>query len=116
MIEAYSGYYRYVVRNRRVTVYYDRKKAEQIYGLGKPSGFAAPSLCVKKKEYGKAGLSALVAVIALLVMGGFNMGYLYSLYADTFPDEKEQQEQTEENGVFADLEESLRFGVEYAEI
>ena len=116
IIEAYSGYYRYVVRNRRVTVYYDRKKAEQMYGAQKTAGFLEPSLRVKKKENGKAKLSALVAIIALLVMGGFNMGYLYSLYADTFPDESEWQEQTEENGVPAELEESLRFGVEYAEI
>ena len=109
--EAYSGYYRYVVRNRRVIVYYDRKMAEKM--LPPPAREAEPSLSVEKKEYGKAKLSVLAAILALLIMAGFNMYYLYSLYADTFSDKNEQTEQvtrSAQNG-----EESLYFGVEYAE-
>jgi hypothetical protein len=113
--EAYSGYYRYVVRNRRVTVYYDRKMAARLLGAPSAEDMGEPSLTVKRKEYGKAKLSALAAILSLLIIAGFNIYYLYSLYADTLPDEEEKQEQggelTEENGSLEGLDESLRFGV-----
>ena len=110
--EAYSGYYKYVVRNRRVNVYYDRKTAERM--MPPPKREEEPSLLVEKKEYGRPKLSVLAAILALLIMAGFNIYYLYSLYADTFPDKNEKTTQVlscTQNG-----EESLYFGVEYAEI
>ncbi|MBQ9746624.1 MAG: hypothetical protein IJW21_07345 [Clostridia bacterium] len=109
--EAYSGCYRYTVRNRRLLVYYDRRRAAKLNA--EPEDVQArASVSVQKKEYGKVGLSALVAIIALIAMLGFNLYYMYSLYADTLPEGNEA-------AVFTACdyaEESLCFGVEYAEI
>jgi len=111
--EAYSSYYRYLVRNRRVIVYYDRKKAERFITQQNKTQ-AAPSLTVKKKEYGKARLSAFIAFLALLIAAGFNIYYMYSQYADTFPDGVVPPMQIAP--VASLTEESMCFGVEYAEI
>ena len=113
--EAYSSYYRYVVKNRRVVVYYDRKKAESL----KPREWqpaAAPDFTVKKKEYNKSKLSLLAVILTLLIVAGFNIYYLYSLYADTLPDKKEESAGQTATIDAADTEENLCFGVEYAEI
>jgi hypothetical protein len=109
--EAYSDYYRYVVKNRRVVVYYDRHMAEK-FARQYASVSNEEYLSVKKKVYGKAKLSVLAAVIAILIMFGFNIYYLFALYADTFPDGKIPGLSIS-NAV--DEEESLRLGVEYAE-
>ena len=113
--EAYSSYYRYVVKNRRVVVYYDRKKAESL----KPREWqpaAAPDFTVKKKEYNKSKLSLLAVILTLLIVAGFNIYYLYSLYADTLPDKKEESAGQTATIDAADTKENLCFGVEYAEI
>jgi hypothetical protein len=89
--------------------------AARLLGAPRAEDMGEPSLTVKRKEYGKAKLSALAAILSLLIIAGFNIYYLYSLYADTLPDEEEKQEQggelTEENGSLEGLDESLRFGV-----
>ena len=108
--EAYSGYYKYLVRNRRAVVYYDRKKAEQ--SLAANGGHTRTYLNAHKKEYGKAKLSVLAAIAALVLMLGFNIYYLYSLYADTLPENGGRNVCHEE----LEREETLCFGVEYAEI
>jgi hypothetical protein len=69
---------------------------------------------VRKKAYGRAGISVFAAVLAILLAFGFYVGYMYSLYADTFKDKDDKKAQTvlAENSV---QRESLCFGVEYAE-
>ncbi len=109
--EAYSDYYRYVVKNRRVVVYYDRKLAEK-FARSYANVYVEENLSVKKKEYGKAKLSVLAAVIAILIMFGCNIYYLFALYADTFPDGKIPGFSV--SNVVTE-EESLCLGVEYAE-
>ena len=110
--EAYSSYYRYVVRNGRVIIYYDRKKAEK---MASPysSAQAEPSVIVKRKKCGKPGLSAFAAILALLIMAGYNIYYLFSIYADMYLEQWLPQPVAYHA---VSEEESLSFGVEYAEI
>jgi hypothetical protein len=111
--KAYSGYYKYVVKNRKVIIYYDRKKAESAK-FTHDSLAQSADVSVRKKAYGRAGISVFAAVLAILLAFGFYVGYMYSLYADTFKDKDDKKAQTvlAENSV---QRESLCFGVEYAE-
>jgi hypothetical protein len=108
--EAYSGFYKYVVRNGKAIIYYDRDKAD---GEREVHSEEIASVSVKRKEYGKAKLTAFIAVLALLSIMVFNAYYLYSKYAEMFPD-KTPPPITIEN--VADSDEGLCLGVEYAEI
>ena len=57
--EAYSGFYKYVPRNRRTVIYYDRNKAET--EAAERVDKAYTETVIKRKEYGKAGLTVLAA-------------------------------------------------------
>ena len=109
--EAYSGFYKYVPRNRRTVIYYDKSKAEREAVWH--SDAEKTDTVIKRKEYGKAKLTVLAAVLAMLIMLGFNIYYLFALYLDTFPDGK-LPTTAEQSSVKA--EDDMYFGVEYAEI
>ena len=108
--EAHSGFYRYVPRNRRAVIYYDRKAAQKMLERGKASKSQYTS--VKRKEYGRAGVTAAIAIIALLTMLTVNIYYLFSLYLATFPEGQPLPFMVSE----AIVEEDIYCGVEYAEI
>ena len=110
MYEAHSGFYKYVPRNRRAVIYYDRKAAQKMLERGKASGSQHTS--VKRKEYGRAGITVAFAIIALLTMLTVNIYYLFSLYLATFPEGQLPPFMVSE----ASADEDRCCGVEYAEI
>jgi hypothetical protein len=109
--EAYSGFYKYVPRNRRVVIYYDRSRAEA--ETAEHASTPHTETSVKRKNIGKPRLTVLAAVLAMLIMLGFTIYYLFSLYLDTFP-EDQLPFAAEQSSV--NLNEDLCLGVEYAEI
>ena len=109
--EAYSEYYKYVVRKGKAIIYYDRNKAAELAGAF--DNKSIPSVSVKRKEYGKAKLTAFIAVLAVIIIAVFNAFYLFHIYAELF---KENTPPPVTAEIVAAEEEISLFGVEYAEI
>ena len=108
---AYSGYYKYVVRNGKAIIYYDRSKAEEL--SEKLDRTAEPSANVKRKEYGKAKMTAFIAVLAVIIIAVFNALYLFYVYAELLAANTPPPVTAE---IVTSEEEIPSFGVEYAEI
>lgn len=109
--EAYSGYYKYVIRNGKAIIYYDRNKAEEL--AGEFDRTAVPAATVKRKVYGKAKLTAFIAVLAIIIIAVFNALYLFYVYSELIAANTPPPVTAE---IVAGDEEIPSFGVEYAEI
>lgn len=111
--EATSDYYRYVVRRKRVWVYYDRKIAYEKNG---ERPFAKRSETVtEEKNNVKTGLAAFAAVLAVIIILAANVYYMLGLYIEK---ENDTSGDSYNKTVMQNQEEqeSFSFGVEYAEI
>ncbi len=109
--EAYSGYYKYVIRNGKAIIYYDRNKAEELAGEFERT--VTPTANVKRKEYGKAKLTAFIAVLAVIIIAAFNAFYLFYVYAELLAANTPPPVTAE---IVTGEEEISLLGVEYAEI
>ena len=109
--EAYSGYYKYVIRNGKAIIYYDRNKASEL--AGDFDHIPAPSVSVNRKHYGKTKLTAFIAVLAVIIMLAFNAFHLIWTYMEQFEEDDPSPIAAEYSSYG---EEISLLGVEYAEI
>ena len=88
-------------------------KTNMVWNVGAFDNKSIPSVSVKRKEYGKAKLTAFIAVLAVIIIAVFNAFYLFHVYAELF---KENTPPPVTAEIVAAEEEISLFGVEYAEI
>ena len=111
--EATSDYYRYVVRRKKVLVYYDRKIA---YEKKDERPFVKRAVTVtEEKKHVKTMLTAFIAVLAIIIILAANVYYMLGMYIEKEPD-KSDDSSYKYIMQMQDQKESFYFGVEYAEI